>query len=81
MAFLKRRVSAALWEVLLLLVAAIILATVYRIYFSRAVTLTQVCEKLALMQADEASEVVTGAWGDSLDDINRLCQLRRPIRQ
>ena len=80
MAFLKRRVSAALWELLLLLVAAIIFSTVYRIYFSRAVTLTQVCEKFALMQADEASEVVTGAWGDSLDDINRLCQLRRPIR-
>ena len=81
MAILQRRVSAALWELLVLLVAAIIFSTVYRIYFSRAVALTQVCEKLALMQADEASEVVTGAWGDSLDDINKLCQLRRPIRQ
>ena len=46
MTFLKRRVSAAVWELLLLLVAAIIFATVYRVYFSRAVTLTQVCEKI-----------------------------------
>ena len=81
MAILQRRVSAALWEVLVLLVAAIIFSTVYRVYFSRAVTLTQVCEKIALMQSDEAAEVATGAWGDSLDDINRLCQQRRPIRQ
>ena len=47
MTFLKRRVSAAVWELLLVLVAAIIFATVYRIYFSRAVTLTQVCERFA----------------------------------
>ena len=33
MTFLKRRVSAAVWELLLLLVAAIIFATVYRILF------------------------------------------------
>jgi len=42
MTFLKRRVSAAVWELLLLLVAAIIFATVYRIYFSRAVTLSAI---------------------------------------
>src|SRR6185437_11917152 len=44
--FLKRRVSATIWELLILLVFAIVLATVYRIYFSRAVALTQVCERL-----------------------------------
>ena len=50
MTFLKRRVSAAVWELLLVLVAAIIFATVYRIYFSRAVALTQVCERFSELQ-------------------------------
>ena len=36
MGFLKRRISASVWELLLLLVAAVIFATVYRVYFSRA---------------------------------------------
>jgi hypothetical protein len=81
MTFLKRRVSAAVWELLLVLVAAIIFATVYRIYFSRAVTLTQVCEKFAAMQSGETADMFKGDASDSLNDINRLCQLRRPIKQ
>ena len=41
MNFLKRRISATVWELLILLVVAIVFAAVYRIYFSRAVALTQ----------------------------------------
>jgi len=83
MTFLKRRVSAPVWELLLLLVVAIVFATVYRIYFSRAVTLTQVCERFADMQNGEAADMFSrmGDTSDSLNDINRLCQLRRPMRQ
>ena len=81
MTFLKRRVSAAVWELLLLLVAAIIFATVYRIYFSRAVTLTQVCEKIVELQSGENADMFKGDPSDSLNDINRLCQVRRPMRQ
>jgi len=83
MTFLKRRVSAAVWELLLLLVVAVVFATVYRIYFSRAVALTQVCERFSEMQNGEAADMFNrmGDTSDSLNDINRLCQLRRPMRQ
>jgi hypothetical protein len=83
MTFLKRRVSAAVWELILVLVAAIIFATVYRIYFSRAVALTQVCERFGELQNGEAADMFgrMGDASDSLNDINRLCQLRRPMRQ
>jgi hypothetical protein len=80
MAFLKRRVSAAVWELLLLLVAAIVFGTVYRIYFSRAVTLTQVCEKFVVLQDGDNADLFKGDASDSLNDINRLCQIRRPDR-
>jgi hypothetical protein len=81
MMFLQRRVSAAIWELLLILVAAIIFATVYRIYFSRAVTLTQVCQKIAEYQSGDNTDVLKGDTSNSLNDINELCQLRRPQRQ
>ena len=81
MTFLKRRFSAAVWELLLLLVAAVIFATVYRIYFSRAVTLTQVCEKIVELQSGENADMFKSDTSDSLNDINRLCQVRRPTRQ
>jgi hypothetical protein len=81
MTFLKRRVSAAVWELLLLLIAAVIFATVYRIYFSRAVTLTQVCEKIAELQNGENADMFKADPSDSLNDINELCQVRRPMRQ
>jgi uncharacterized membrane protein len=81
MTFLQRRVSAAVWEILLILVAAIIVATVYRIYFSRAVTLTQVCQKLADYQSGDSADLSKRDASDALNDINELCQLRRPQRQ
>jgi hypothetical protein len=81
MTFLKRRISAAVWELLLLLIAAIVFATVYRVYFSRAVALTQVCEKLAEMQNGENADMFKRDTSDSLNDINRLCQLRRPSKE
>ena len=57
MPFLKRRISAAIWELLLLLVIAIVFATVYRIYFSRAVALTQVCDRFETMQNGETADM------------------------
>jgi hypothetical protein len=81
--FFKRTVSAKVWELFILLVIAIVLATVYRIYFSRAVALTQVCERFSELQNGEAADMFSrmGDASDSLNDINRLCQLRRPMRQ
>ena len=83
MNFLRRRISATVWELLILLVVAIVFAMVYRIYFSRAVALTQVCERFAELQNGEAADMFgrMGDASDSLNDINRLCQLRRPMRQ
>ena len=84
MTFLKRRISAAVWELLLVLVAAIIFATVYRIYFSRAVTLSQVCERLQDIQNDENAEMFNSLGGDAgqwLKDVNRICEIRRPIKE
>ena len=77
-----RRVSASILELLILLAIAIVFATVYRIYFSRAVALTQVCERFAELQNGEAADMFSRMdASDSLNDINRLCQLRRPMRQ
>ena len=59
MTFLKRRVSAAMWELILLLIVAIVFATVYRVYFSRAVTLTQVCERFEELQNGENADMST----------------------
>jgi hypothetical protein len=82
--FLKRRVSATVWELLILLLIAIVFATVYRIYFSRAVALTQVCERLDTMQNSETADMFNQLSGDAaeaLKDVNRLCQIRRPIKE
>ena len=73
MTFLKRRISAAVWELLLLLVAAIIFATVYRIYFSRAVALTQVCERIAELQNGENADMF-----NRLTATQRLAQRHQP---
>ena len=84
MNFLKRRVSAAIWELLALLIAAIVFATVYRIYFSRAVTLTQVCERLETMQNSEVADIFNSLTGDAaqaLKEANQLCQVRRPMKE
>jgi hypothetical protein len=83
MGFLKRRISATVWELLVLLVIAIAFATAYRIYFSRAVALTQVCERLDTMQNSETADMfdkLTGDAADSLKEMNRLCEVRRPMR-
>ena len=80
LAAIKRHVNDP--EQLLVLIAAIIFATVYRIYFSRAVALTQVCERFAELQNGEVADMFSRMdASDSLNDINRLCQLRRPMRQ
>ena len=84
MNFLKRRVSAAIWELLILLVAAVVFATIYRIYFSRAVTLTQVCARLETMQNSEVADMFNSLTGDAaqaLKEANQLCQVRRPMKE
>jgi hypothetical protein len=81
--FLNRRISAKVWELLVLLVIAIIFATVYRLYFSRAVALTQVCERLEAMQNSETADMfdkLTGDAADSFQEANRICRVRRPMR-
>lgn len=83
MGFLYRRVSASILELLILLAIAIVFATVYRIYFSRAVALTQVCERIDTMQNSETADMfnqLSGDAADALKDVNRLCQARRPIK-
>ena len=83
MNFLKRRVSATVWELLILLVVVIAFATVYRLYFSRAVALTQVCERLEAIQNDEVADMFNRLSDDasqSLKEVNRICQIRRPIK-
>jgi hypothetical protein len=82
--FLKRRISASVLELLILLAIAIVFATVYRFYFSRAVALTQVCERLEAMQNSETADMfdkLTGDAAESFKEMNRLCQVRRPLRQ
>ncbi|MBX9845968.1 MAG: hypothetical protein K2Z80_29610 [Xanthobacteraceae bacterium] len=83
MSFLMRRISVSVLELLILLAIAIAFATVYRLYFSRAVTLTQVCERLETMQNSETADMFDKLAGDAADswkEANRLCQVRRPIR-
>jgi hypothetical protein len=84
MQFLKRRISAAIWELLVLFVVVAALATAYRIYFSRAVALTQICDRIDTMQNGETADMfnqLTGDAADALKDINRICQIRRPIKE
>jgi ABC-type protease/lipase transport system fused ATPase/permease subunit len=84
MTFLKRRVSATVWELIVLLVVAIIFATVYRLYFSRSVTLSQVCERLETMQNSEVADMFNSLTGDAaqaLKEANQLCQVRRPMKE
>jgi hypothetical protein len=81
--FLKRAISVKVWELLIILVIAIVFATVYRLYFSRAVTLTQVCDRLDVMQNSETADMfnsLEGEAADALKEVNRLCAVRRPMR-
>jgi len=82
--FLNRVVYAKVWELLVLLVVIIIAATVYRVYFSRAVALTQVCERLAEIQNDEVADMFNKLSGDAaqwLKEVNRICEVRRPMKE
>jgi hypothetical protein len=82
--FLNKVLYAKVWELLLLLAIIAALATVYRIYFSRAVALTQVCERLQDLQNDENADAfnsLTGEVGQWLREVNRICETRRPIRE
>jgi hypothetical protein len=77
-------VYAKVWELLVLLVVVIIVATVYRLYFSRAVALTQVCERLAEIQNDEVADAFDKLSGDAaqwLKEVNRICEVRRPMKE
>jgi hypothetical protein len=82
--FLARRISVSVLELLLLLAIAITVATIYRIYFSRAVALTQVCERIETMQNSETADMFEKLTGDAADawkESTRLCEIRRPLRQ
>jgi hypothetical protein len=82
--FLNRVVYAKVWELLVLLVVIVIAATLYRVYFSRAVALTQVCERLAEIQNDEVADMFDKLSGDAaqwLKEVNRICEVRRPMRE
>ena len=84
MGFLNRVVYAKVWELVVVLVVIIIAATVYRVYFSRAVALTQVCERLAEIQNDEVADAFDKLSGDAaqwLKEVNRICEVRRPMRE
>lgn len=84
MAFLHRVVYAKVWELIVLLAVIIAIATVYRIYFSRAVALTQVCERLAEIQNDEVADMFDKLSGDAaqwLKEVNRICEVRRPMKE
>ena len=84
MRFLNRVVYAKVWELFVLLVVVIIVATVYRLYFSRAVALTQVCERLAEIQNDEVADAFDKLSGDAaqwLKEVNRICEVRRPMKE
>jgi hypothetical protein len=81
---LNRVIYAKVWELLVLLVVIGIVATVYRLYFSRAVALTQVCERLSEIQNDEVADAFDKLSGDAaqwLKEVNRICEVRRPMKE
>ena len=82
--FLNRVVYAKVWELFVLLVVIIAATTIYRIYFSRAVALTQVCERLVEIQNDEVADMFDKLSGDAaqwLKEVNRICEVRRPMKE
>lgn len=81
---LTKVLYAKVWQLLLLIVVIAAAATVYRTYFSRAVALTQICERLQDLQNDENGDAfnsLAGEVGQWLQDVNRICEIRRPIRK
>ena len=84
MKFLNRVVYAKVWELLVLLLVIAVGATIYRIYFSRAVAVTQVCERLQELQNDEVADMFNSLTGDAaqwLKEVNRICEVRRPMQE
>ena len=82
--FLNKVLYAQVWELLIVLAIIVAAATIYRVYFSRAVALTQVCERLQDLQNDENADAfnsLAGEAGEWLKDVNRICAIRRPIRE
>jgi hypothetical protein len=82
--FLNKVLYAKVWELLILLAVIVVAATIYRIYFSRAVALTQVCERLAEIQNDEVADAFDKLTGDAaqwMREVNRICEVRRPMKQ
>ena len=82
--FLNRVIYAKVWELFVLLVVIIAATTVYRVYFSRAVALTQVCERLVEIQNDEVADMFDKLSGDAaqwLKEVNRICEVRRPMKE
>ena len=80
---LNKVLYAKVWELLVVLVIILGLASVYRVYFSRAVALTQVCERLQDIQNDENADMFNSLAGDVggwLQEVNRICEIRRPIK-
>jgi len=82
--FLNKVLYAQVWELLIVLAIIVAAATIYRVYFSRAVALSQVCERLQDLQNDENADAfnsLAGEVGEWLKDVNRICEIRRPIRE
>jgi hypothetical protein len=82
--FLNKVLYAQVWELLIVLAIIVAAATIYRVYFSRAVALSQVCERLQDLQNDENADAfnsLAGEVGQWLKDVNRICEIRRPIRE
>ena len=82
--FLNKVLYAKVWELLILLAVIAVFATVYRIYFSRAVALTQVCERLQDLQNDENADAFNSLAGEAgrwLQEVNRICEIRRPMQE
>jgi hypothetical protein len=81
---LNKVLYAKVWELLVMFAVIAALAIVYRTYFSRAVALTQACERLQDLQNDENADAfnsLAGEAGQWLQDVNRICEIRRPIRE
>ena len=81
--FLNKVLYAQVWELLIVLAIIVAAAAIYRVYFSRAVALSQICERLQDLQNDENADAfnsLTGEVGQWLQEVNRICEIRRPIR-
>jgi hypothetical protein len=82
--FLNKVLYVKVWQLLILLAIIAGFTIVYRVYFSRAVALTQVCVRLQDLQNDENADLfnsLAGEVGQWLQEVNRVCEIRRPMRQ